>query len=266
MDQQPPLANIITLGVSDFAREREFYRRLGWPHAFDSDTFTVFELRGALVALFGIDQLGTDARAAPEPGHGGIRSSVIVTVDGPEDVDALVRRAREAGATVTKEPTDAEFFEAAMRTSPIPKATTGRSRGPPGTTRLPRRPGAPLASRPMSNPSEPLSLSHRVACRIDRFDLAATRRGARRASPPSRTISGYPWLTSTCLICRVVSGLLRLRRFVLSRRVSCTNPCTNQIPMLQRRADMSVGRSALFEEVFVDRLVQLDHRLLPPAR
>ena len=111
VDQQLPLANIITLGVRDFAREREFYRRLGWPHAFDSDAFTVFELRGALLALFGIDQLGTDARATPEPGHGGIRSSVIITVDRPEDVDALVRRAREAGATVTKEPTDAEFFE-----------------------------------------------------------------------------------------------------------------------------------------------------------
>ena len=111
MDQQLPLANIITLGVGDFAREREFYRRLGWPHAFDSDSFTVFELRGALLALFGIDQLGADARATPEPGQGGIRSSVIITVDRPEDVDALVRRAREAGGTVTKEPTDAEFFE-----------------------------------------------------------------------------------------------------------------------------------------------------------
>lgn len=93
MDQQLPLANIITLGVRDFAGEREFYRRLGWPHAFDSDSFTVFELRGALLALFGIDQLGADARATPEPGHGGIRSSVIITVDGPEEVDALVRRA-----------------------------------------------------------------------------------------------------------------------------------------------------------------------------
>ena len=111
MDHQLPLANVITLGVRDFAREREFYRGLGWPHAFDSDNFTVFELRGALLALFGIDQLGTDARAAPEPGHGGIRSAVIIIADRPEDVDELVRRAREAGATVTKEPTDAEFFE-----------------------------------------------------------------------------------------------------------------------------------------------------------
>lgn len=97
MDQQLPLANIITLGVRDFAREREFYRRLGLPHAFDSDAFTVFELRGALLALFGIDQLGIDARATPEPGHGGIRSSVIITADRPEDVDALVRRAEQRG-------------------------------------------------------------------------------------------------------------------------------------------------------------------------
>ena len=41
----------------------------------------------------------------------GIRSSVIITADRPEDVDALIRRAQAAGATVTKEPTDAEFFE-----------------------------------------------------------------------------------------------------------------------------------------------------------
>ncbi|WP_020662059.1 VOC family protein [Amycolatopsis benzoatilytica] len=111
MDQQLPLANIITLGVHDFGREREFYRGLGWPHAFDSDSFTVFELRGTLLALFGIDQLGADARVTPEPGLGGIRSAVIITVDRPEEVDALIRRAREAGGTVTKEPTDAEFFE-----------------------------------------------------------------------------------------------------------------------------------------------------------
>ncbi len=111
MEQQLPLANIVTLGVRDFEGEREFYRRLGWPQALDSDGFTVFELRGALLALFGVDQLGADAHAAPELGHGGIRSSVIITADRPEDVDALVRRARDAGATVTKEPTEAEFFE-----------------------------------------------------------------------------------------------------------------------------------------------------------
>jgi len=39
------LANIITLGVRDFAAEREFYRRLHRPLVLDSEEFVVFELR-----------------------------------------------------------------------------------------------------------------------------------------------------------------------------------------------------------------------------
>ncbi len=111
MDQELPLANIITLGVSDVAGERDFYRRLGWPLVLDTDEFVVFELRGALLALFGADDLGRDAHATPERGRGGIRSSVIISVDRPEDVDELTERARAAGARVTKEPVAAEFFE-----------------------------------------------------------------------------------------------------------------------------------------------------------
>lgn len=105
------LANTITLGVSDFERERAFYRSLGWPQVFDSGDFSVFELGGALLALFPVDKLGADAGAPPETGRGGIRSSIIVSAETPEDVDALVRRAAAAGARITKPPVDAEFFE-----------------------------------------------------------------------------------------------------------------------------------------------------------
>lgn len=111
MSETIPLANTITLGVRDFESQREFYRRLGWPLAYDSEDFVVFELRGALLALFGVEQLGADAHATPELGRGGIRSSVIITADRPEDVDAFVDRARDAGATITKEPVAAEFFD-----------------------------------------------------------------------------------------------------------------------------------------------------------
>ena len=107
----PPLANVVTLGVQNFAAQRDFYRRLGWPQAFDSDDFAVFELRGALVALFPIDKLAADSRARPEPGRGGIRFSIIITVDKPEDVDELAERVREAGGKFTKDPVDAEFFK-----------------------------------------------------------------------------------------------------------------------------------------------------------
>ena len=105
-----PLANIITLGVRDFDVERDFYRNLGWPLAFDSEDFVVFELRGALVALFPVDKLAADAHTQPAATGSGIRSSVIINVDEPGQVDELVDQARRAGATVTKAPVEAEFF------------------------------------------------------------------------------------------------------------------------------------------------------------
>ncbi len=107
----PPLAGIVTLGVRDLAQERTFYRSLGWELAFDSEDFVVFELRGALLALFPVQKLAEDARAQPETGHGGIRCSVILTVDSPEAVDDLAEVVRRAGGKLSKEPTDAQFFE-----------------------------------------------------------------------------------------------------------------------------------------------------------
>ncbi len=101
---QPPLANIVTLGVRDFGAPRDFYRRLGWPQVFDSGDFAVFGLRGALLALFPADKLAIDARAGPATGGGGIRFAIIITMDGPEQVDELADRVRQAGGTLTKEP------------------------------------------------------------------------------------------------------------------------------------------------------------------
>ena len=112
MDQaQIPLANVITLGVHDFAAEREFYRRLGWPQVLDLDDFVVFELRGALLALFPIEQLAADARVPPESVRSGIRFSIIINAESAAQVDQMVSVFREAGGSVTKDPADAEFFE-----------------------------------------------------------------------------------------------------------------------------------------------------------
>jgi predicted lactoylglutathione lyase len=102
---------MFTLGVRDFQAERDFYRRLGWSPVLDTDDFVVFELRGALLALFPVDKLAADSGAASEVGHGGIRFSVIISVDSAEEVDTFAARVGEAGGTLTKEPTDAEFFD-----------------------------------------------------------------------------------------------------------------------------------------------------------
>jgi predicted lactoylglutathione lyase len=111
MDRRPPpLANTITLGVQNLDAQRAFYGRLGWPLVFDSDDFTVFELRGALLALFPVEKLAADSQAQPELSRGGIRFSIIISVDKPEDVDELAARVLQAGGKLTKDPVDAEFF------------------------------------------------------------------------------------------------------------------------------------------------------------
>jgi catechol 2,3-dioxygenase-like lactoylglutathione lyase family enzyme len=105
-----PLCNLITLGTRDFPMLRDFYRRLGWPQVMDSDDFAAFELRGIVLALFPREKLAADGRCDPDRGTGGIRFSIGITVDTAEAVDELAEKMRQAGARVTKEPVDAEFF------------------------------------------------------------------------------------------------------------------------------------------------------------
>ncbi len=109
-DQQAPLANVIMLGVRDLVAQRDFYRRLGWPQL-DSEVFTAFQLRGALLTLFPVDRLAAESNMPPESSSGGIRSRVAIIAERPEDVDEIADRVRAAGGTVTREPADAEFFE-----------------------------------------------------------------------------------------------------------------------------------------------------------
>jgi uncharacterized protein len=105
-----PLANVITLGARDFGALRDFYRRLGWPQVMDDGEFAAFELRGIVLALFPLTKLAHDGNAEPEPSTGGIRFTIGVQVDSAEEVDRLTEHMRAAGARVTKEPVDAEFF------------------------------------------------------------------------------------------------------------------------------------------------------------
>src|SRR5438552_18577631 len=111
MNSAAPLANTITLGVHDLEGEVAFYRALGWPLVFESEDFVAFELRGAVLTLFPVEKLAADSRARPEVGQGGIRFSVIISVDAPEEVDRLADRVRAVGGVLTKPPMQAEFFE-----------------------------------------------------------------------------------------------------------------------------------------------------------
>jgi predicted lactoylglutathione lyase len=110
MTSRLPLANLITLGARDFGTLRDFYRRVGWPQVMDDGEFAVFELRGIVLALFPLAKLARDGNTEPEPSSGGIRFTIGIQVDSAEEGDQLTAHMRAAGAQVTKEPVDAEFF------------------------------------------------------------------------------------------------------------------------------------------------------------
>jgi uncharacterized protein len=110
MTTPAPRANLITLGARDLTRLRNFYGALGWPQIMDDGEFVAFELGGIILALFPLAQLARDGNAEPAPGSEGIRFTIGVMVDTAEEVDRLTEQMRQAGARVTKEPVDAEFF------------------------------------------------------------------------------------------------------------------------------------------------------------
>lgn len=111
MDAPAPLADVmVTLGAHDLPRLRNFYRKVGWPQVIDDGEFAAFEVRGVVLALFPIAQLARDGKTEPGLDGGGIRFTIGIMVDRPEEVDELTERMRNAGARVTKEPVDAEFF------------------------------------------------------------------------------------------------------------------------------------------------------------
>jgi catechol 2,3-dioxygenase-like lactoylglutathione lyase family enzyme len=107
----PARLTVVTLGVHDLARMREFYKGLGWKVAFEvEDDVTAFELRGAVLCLFPLDMLAEDGRVAAATWGEGMRGlSLAINVDERDEVDAAIDAVRAAGARVTKEPVDAEW-------------------------------------------------------------------------------------------------------------------------------------------------------------
>jgi len=106
----PARATVITLGARDLKALRDFYSGLGWKLAVDLEGFAAVQMRGAVLALFPLEDLAADANAksaAPERGLRGF--TIAINVDRPEQVDETIAAVRAAGGRVTKEPETAEW-------------------------------------------------------------------------------------------------------------------------------------------------------------
>ena len=99
--------SLITLGVSDLDRSRDFYERLGWRRSFmEAQGIAFFQAGGMALALYPRDELARDA-ALPVEGSGFGGVALAYNTRDRAEVDAVLAEAQTAGATLLKPAEDA---------------------------------------------------------------------------------------------------------------------------------------------------------------
>jgi uncharacterized protein len=99
-----PHISVITLGVRDLARAREFYvERLGWPVQQEDDNWVCILLGSGdtAFALYPWNELAEDARVPPD-GDGFRGVTLAYNVRSQERVDEVLAEAEAAGGSIVK--------------------------------------------------------------------------------------------------------------------------------------------------------------------
>ncbi len=98
--------NIITLGISDLEKSRDFYESgLGWKPSPISDNYkdiVFFKLGTLVLSLFPREALAEDAKTTPPAGGGFGGITLAHNARDKDTVDRIMERAAKAGATITK--------------------------------------------------------------------------------------------------------------------------------------------------------------------
>ena len=93
--------SLVTLGVEDLGRSRAFYEALGWTTgAAPDDDVVFFQTGGMILALWDRRLLAEDSGVDDFGGWGGI--TLAHNVRSPEEVDAVIAEAEEAGASIPR--------------------------------------------------------------------------------------------------------------------------------------------------------------------
>ena len=101
--------SLITLGVSNLTRSREFYERLGWRRSMAKEESVVFfQAGGMALALYPREELAKDATVAPE-GQGFSGVTLAYNTRNRQEVDSVLKEAQAAGATLVK-PAEEAFW------------------------------------------------------------------------------------------------------------------------------------------------------------
>jgi uncharacterized protein len=101
--------SIITLGVADLGRSREFYERLGWRRSMAKEEGIVFfQAGGMALALYPRSELAKDANIAAD-GQGFNGVALAYNARTREEVDSVLVEAKVAGARILK-PAEQAFW------------------------------------------------------------------------------------------------------------------------------------------------------------
>lgn len=94
--------SVVTLGVQDLERSREFYEALGWRRSLrEVQGIVWFQTGGIALALYPRVNLAVDAGVPPE-GQGFAGITLAWNGRSREEVDAALRSAEAAGAKIVK--------------------------------------------------------------------------------------------------------------------------------------------------------------------
>ena len=97
--------SLVTLGVSDLQRARDFYRAMGWAESGASQAdVAFFQAGGMVVGLWSRESLAEDSAVSDGGGWGGV--TLAYNARSREEVDRVVEEARAAGATIGREPAE----------------------------------------------------------------------------------------------------------------------------------------------------------------
>lgn len=97
--------SLITLGVTGYEQAKVFYAALGWKPVLEIEETAFFQANSVVLVLWARQKLAADSGIADDGARwGGI--ALAHNVASAEEVDAVIERAREAGATVTREPSE----------------------------------------------------------------------------------------------------------------------------------------------------------------
>jgi catechol 2,3-dioxygenase-like lactoylglutathione lyase family enzyme len=94
--------SIVTLGVADLNRSREFYERFGWRRSMaENEGIVFFQAGGMALALYPREELAKDANVGAD-GHGFAGVTLAYNARTRAEVDSVLAEAKAAGANIIK--------------------------------------------------------------------------------------------------------------------------------------------------------------------